>query len=73
MNATPILTRNTIEEKAAALKARMATCSTKPEFVSKVVVAGKVDCNPDEFNAWHANSDNNSARTPWGTLPTGRN
>ena len=61
-----------MEEKAITLKARGLECSNQPNLVSKVLSVRNDRFAEDEFNVWHANSDNNVARTKWGSLPTSR-
>lgn len=72
MSETLLPAKDVIEVKAAELRTKMQASSTKSEFAEKVSAVRNSDCSEDEFNIWHAAKDNNSARTPWGTLPTGR-
>ena len=72
MNSIYHLATDSLEEKAIALKTRGFQCSNQPDLVSKVLSVRNDSCAEDEFNVWHAASDNNVARTEWGSLPTSR-
>jgi hypothetical protein len=71
MNLANTSSKSAIAEKANALKTRISTSATQPQFVAKVVKTSRVICKPDEFNIWHANADGvkgNGGDLPWGTL-----
>jgi hypothetical protein len=60
-----------LNQRVAALKARIANSPVHSSLVAKVVHTSSSICKPDEFNIWHANADGvkgNGGDRPWGAF-----